>query len=141
MSMESPMIKSLREMLNDPVRVAKMKEEFKRKLEVADGQRARVKRHLDSIPSKDFEQRFEQFLKWEEAWEEYQYTHNHVMTSSIVFGKVLKVLEERGTPLRNSRKDFFAGGFKWGKYTFKLYCGQGCFWRILKGRKIIFQTT
>lgn len=141
MTTESPMLKSLRELFNDPVRVAEMQEKFRREREISENQKLRVQRHIDSIAAEDFEKKFEDFLKWEEQWEDFQYVHRHVITSSTIFGKVIKVLEKRGTPLRNRREDFFAGGFKWGKYTFKLYCGQGCFWRILKGRKIIFQTT
>jgi uncharacterized protein with von Willebrand factor type A (vWA) domain len=137
----SEMLDKLKELLSDPVRVAKMKEDFARKIEVNANQFDRVQRYIDSIPVDQFEARFEQFLKWEEEWEEDQYVRNHCMTSSRIFGQIIKVLESRGTSLRNRREDFFSGGFKWGKYTFKLYCGQGCFWRILKGRKIIFQTT
>lgn len=137
----SEMLDKLRERLNDPVWVAKMQADFAKEIEVDAAQFDRVQKYINTIPAEQFEARFEQFLKWEEEWENFQYDHNHVMTSSRIFGKILTVLEARGTSLRNRREDFFSGGFKWGKYTFKLYCGQGCFWRILKGRKIIFQTT
>ena len=131
----------LEALLSDPEKMHQISADFTRMWEIEDKQLSRVRARIESIPEDQLEAEFLKFLKWEETWEEDQYVRNHCMTCSHAFGYMLTVLEEKGSRLKKVREDFYSGGFKWNGYTFKMYCGQGCFWRILKGKKQIFQTT
>jgi hypothetical protein len=102
-------------------------------------QEDRISKFIEKLSQEEIEQWMDKFLKWEDEYEEYCYTERHVLTNSEIFSHLIDVLESKGKPIRIYRdEDFCTGGFKWNKYRFKLYQGQGAFWRIWKGRKVIF---
>lgn len=64
-----------------------------------------------------------------------------MITSSLLFNCFITYTEENGNRQEFPLEDFLAGGHKWMDYTFKMYVGQGSFWRIEKNGETIFQTT
>jgi hypothetical protein len=81
---------------------------------------------------------FTRFLEWEEAYEELWYSR-YVQTNSRIFGIITNVLKKIGDEFE-SDEDFYSGGWTYRGYTFKCYCGQGCFWRIIYKNETIFQS-
>lgn len=111
------------------------REHFKLKLMVEDHQMERILKYIQSIPEESFEERFESFLKWEEKHEEI------CQNTSVIFSRIIFYCRQNGSPVENDgTEDFLCDIFTYRDYTFKLYCGQGCFWRITKKRKVIFQS-
>lgn len=105
---------------------------------VLDHQRNRIETYINKLEI--FDDWFPKFLKWEEKFEDYNYTVKNVQTESRIFNHLIDIFEPKAKIL-NLREDFLAKAFKYNGYTFKLYVGQGSFWRILKGKKVIFQST
>lgn len=101
-----------------------------------------ISKFIDNLPEDQIDVWMDKFLKWEEKYEEYCYDVRHIQTTSQIFAGLTDYIEEKGKEIRNTKKEiFFAGGWKWKDYTFRIYCGQGCFWRIWRKRTVIFQTT
>lgn len=105
-----------------------------------DHQRKRVGNFLKKLSKKEIDRWFDKFLEWETKYEDMWYDRG-VLTSSNLFGAVIDYFENNSKILKIDQEDFLAQVFKWGKYTFKLYQGQGCFWRIYRKNEQIFQTT
>ena len=81
------------------------------------------------------------FFKWEKDLEERAYK-NGVITVSNFFSALDDLVREEGEEVTdNYHEDFLSTVYLWRGYTFKLYCGQGCFTRIMYKDKQIFQTT
>ena len=137
----SKSLKALDDFLNDPVRVAEFKRRYELELMVQDHQFEKVEKYINSIPEEELEIKFEKFLKWEEKYEEFHYTHRHCHTNSMIFSNIVAYAEKNGIKSKSLNEDFLSSKFTYKGYTFKLYCGQGCFWRIMKKRKFLFQTT
>lgn len=134
-------LQKLRDFFDNPEEVAKMREHFRKIDMVLDHQSNRFKKYISSIPEEKLSEEFEKFLKWEYNFEEDQYTRNHCLTSSNIFSCVISYARERGKQSKRLNEMFLSEKFTFSDYTFKLYCGQGYFWRIMKKNKQIFQTT
>ena len=140
----SNMMKKGLEWMQSPEGIEHMRNHFENKAKIESHQFQRIEKYFNSLNSQQLDEWIPKFLKWEEEYEEFQYTERHVITSSNIFSTVLDVLKKYGSEhdVDDYDEDFLSGVFTWGNYTFKLYCGQGCFWRIQDNDgKIIFQTT
>ena len=107
-----------------------------------DRQRKRVEKFLKKLTKREVDKWFDKFLAWEEKYEDKMYRQG-IITSSNIFGAVINYFENNSKIIKVGDEDemFLSKAFKWKKYTFKLYQGQGCFWRILRKKEIRFQTT
>lgn len=102
----------------------------------------RMCRMLDHLSKNEIHTWMDKFLEWEAKYEEYWYTERHTQTSSLLFNCLMKYTEKKGKKVKQTKyEDFLAGAHKWKGYTFKLYVGQGSFWRVIKDKEEIFQTT
>jgi len=119
--------------------IADLVERLKKEKAYNARQEERISRFIEKLSQEEIESWMDKFLKWENEYEEYCYTKRHIITNSKIFEHLIDILESQGKQIRIHRdEDFCTGGFKWNKYRFKLYQGQGAFWRIWKGRKEIF---
>lgn len=124
------------------------KEEFADKFEkyIADKIKAdtimmsRISNLIKGASAEQFNDFVTKFIKWEVDFEDRKYREG-IQTSSTFFSAIIKYCTENAESNIDSDDDFFSSGFIFKEYTFKLYCGQGCFWRIFKDDKIIFQNT
>lgn len=99
----------------------------------------RISKFMEKLSDKEIDIWADKFIKWENNYEIYQYDYNHVQTQSRILDAVTEYCKQNGKEIRIRKdEDFCTLGFKWKKYTFKLYQGQGAFWRIWKGKKVIF---
>ena len=107
-----------------------------------DHQRKRIGKFIKGLSKGEVDKWFDKFLEWESKYENMMYNRG-VLTYSNVFGAVIDYFENNSRIIKVGEQDemFLAKAFKWKKYTFKLYQGQGCFWRILRKGEQIFQTT
>jgi CRISPR/Cas system CSM-associated protein Csm4 (group 5 of RAMP superfamily) len=102
-------------------------------------QNERISKFISKLSQEEIESWMDKFLKWENEYEEYCCNVRHIQTDSNIFSALMNYIEQEGKTIRiHKDEDFCACGFKWNKYRFKLYQGQGAFWRIWKGRKVIF---
>lgn len=102
----------------------------------------RMCRMLDHLSKKEIHEWMDKFLEWEAKYEEMWYTKRYTITSSLLFNCLMTYTEKKGKKVKQTKyEDFLAGAHKWKSYTFKLYVGQGSFWRILKDKEQIFQST
>ena len=111
------------------------------KKSIIDSQHTRVLQYICNIPVNNIEKEFFKFLDWEKKYETFQYYYRHKQTESILFSRIINVIEEEfGKPITiKKNEDFVSGKFKYMGYTFTLFIGQGSFWRIEKENKTIFQ--
>lgn len=112
----------------------------KRKIER--GQERRVRKFFNSLSKKELDIWIPKFLKWEEKYEEFYYK-KYIEQDSRLFNIVIDIIEKRAEYLgmtADLKEDFLSSAFRWNGYTFKHYVGQGCFWRIMKDGKQIFQS-
>jgi hypothetical protein len=97
---------------------------------------------LDPLDKKELKEWISKFFEWEKKYEDMWYFKRHTLTTSLLFSCFVEYTEKKGKKLKSfESEDFLAHVHKWKGYTFKLYVGQGSFWRIEKDGKIIFQTT
>lgn len=123
----------------DNVNWDELREKYAQEERIKNEQKEKVAKYIDSLSEENIEKEFLRFLEWEDKFEE-RYYKKFIHTSSSIFYNVIEALQTRGKAIK-SNEDFLSGGFKWNGYTFKLFCGQGCFWRISKGKKVIFQNS
>lgn len=135
------MLEEIRKKFADPVFIEEMAEQLRKKSKVQEAHYNRVKKFIDSKPKEEFDNLLLSFLKWEEKFEEFQYTHRHCQTESIIFYNIKQILGNEAEQLSNLREDFLCEAFKYGNWIFKTYCGQGCFTRVLYKDEVIFQST
>ena len=104
-------------------------------------QKEKIIKYSDSLSKEKFEELFFKFLSWEHEYEEMYYAR-YIETHSTLFGLVVDIAEEHGKPVLVSLdENFLHKAFRWNGFIFKLYVGQGSFWRIQKGKKVIFQSS
>lgn len=115
-------------------------ERFRRSIEIEEERKKKVCNFVESLSDEKFEILFAKLLEWENKKEDYYYDVKHVITQTKVFSYTIDAFFKLGKPYK-SKDTFFSGGCKYRGYTVKIYCGQGCFTRIMKGKKIIFQST
>lgn len=124
------MMKDMEEAFNNPENIARWTKEAEEERALKDHQYKRIQSYINNLNEASIESTFKKFLDWETKYEEMWYDR-HVQTHSKIFGVLMEVLAERGEVIDD--------GFKCNGYKFELFIGQGSFWRISKGRKIIFQ--
>jgi hypothetical protein len=140
--MSSISLDKIKEWFNNPENVAKMRQRILDEEKVRLAQENRIREHVKKIPQDKIDEHFLKFLDWEKRYEHFQYTHNYCCTSSTIFSRLMSLIaEESSTFLDNLDEDFLADAFTWRDYTFKLYQGQGSFWRILKNNECIFTSS
>lgn len=100
----------------------------------------RVYNRIKDLSNEELDKLFSSFLKWEEEYEEYEYTVNFCQTFSNILDAVMEVFKTYGKPLEFD-EDFFSEAYEYRGYVVKVFCGQGCFYRFFKGEEMIFQTT
>ena len=137
--MSSSMLETLRKFLESEEGKESVKR-FKRSAEIREIRKESVSRFIKDLNDNDFESLFSKLLQWETKKEDYYYDVKHVIKQTHIFNNVIDSFFKLGKPYK-SKDDFFSGGCKYRGYTIKIYCGQGCFTRICKGKKIIFQST
>lgn len=109
---------------------------------IKDAQYTRILNYIVNLSPELVNSEFERLLKWEDKYEEFQYTHRYKQTESKLFHTVIKIIKDEFSDELPITKDddFVADKFEWNSYRFTLFCGQGSFWRIEKDDKIIFQS-
>jgi hypothetical protein len=139
---EKTMVEKLREFLDSP-EGKKSTEDYILKLKKEEERIERwsmkVIRLIKDMSDDDLHNIFMKFLKWEYKYEDMWYSKG-VCTNSRLFGIITKVVEKVGDEFE-SHEDFYSSGWTYRGYTFKIYCGQGCFTRIIYKNENIFQTT
>lgn len=74
----------------------------------------------------------------EDLYEKYFYFEKCMHKRSLGFSLLCTVAKRQGKQKRFFQ-DFCEDSFVWRGYHFKLFVGQGSFWRILKKKKLFFQ--
>ena len=101
----------------------------------------RIRRYLSRLSDTQIDDTINKFFLWENKFEERKYK-NGIQTTSMLFHSFIDYCEYHGKDVTEEFDEpFLSSAFIWGNYTFKTYCGQGCYTRILKQEKEIFQTT
>lgn len=77
--------------------------------------------------------------EWEKRFEE-RYYKKRILTTSNMFNLLFDAVSEKGNS-RPCNEDFLTQKYIYKGLTFKLYCGQGCFFRITMRKRLIFQST
>ena len=98
-----------------------------------------VLNHLNKFTDEDLAWELDLFFIWEEALEE-RYYKQYIQTSSCIMNILYKVWVENGVELE-LEEDFLSSAHEYRGHIFKLYCGQGCFYRVLRDGKNIHQST
>jgi len=98
-----------------------------------------IRRFLSSKSDSDIEKIIIRFLEWEQEYEE-RFRKKGILTTSKLFYAVMEYCETHGKK-HDIDGDFLTTSTLWGDYEINLYCGQGCFYRVIKNNEIIFQST
>ena len=77
----------------------------------------------------------ESFFAKEQKYQDYMYDVRHCETCSRILGALIAVADEFGTELKIKDEMFLSGAMKYRGYSFKTYCGQGCYTTVSKGKK------
>jgi hypothetical protein len=100
----------------------------------------RVSLMIENLKDDELYVWMKKFFKWEEKYEELQYNMG-IITSSNIFNSLFEFIYKKGTELKNDfSEDFLSGVYEWRGYVFKIYQGQGCFFRVIKDDKYLFQS-
>lgn len=135
-------IEKLKKHLEDPANVESMKLWFKKCNYHKERGYDRMCNILDPLDKKELKEWIIKFFEWEKKYEDMWYFKRQTLTSSLLFSCFVEYAERKGKKIKNPKyEDFLAQVHKWRGYTFKLYVGQGSFWRIEKAGKVVFQTT
>lgn len=121
--------------------VKKFIESLKKADMVLNHQFDRFEKYIATIAEKNISEVLERLLKWEEDFEEDQYKRNFCQTTSNIFSCLFEYVRKKGIQSEEINEDFLSEQYTFMDYTFKLYQGQGCFWRIFKENRQIFQST
>jgi len=100
----------------------------------------RIYRMINHLSDEDLEKWMDKFVEWEKKYEEMWYKRG-VETSSLFFNSLYGFIRKNGVDVSDRYSDdylFLSASDEWRGYTFKLYQGQGCFYKIEKNNKQIF---
>ena len=98
--------------------------------------------YIGSLSDDELDVMAKKFFARETKYEEWRYTHHNEQATSVLFERVIRAIEKQADHPEEYPDDMFLDAmFMWRGYTFKLYCGQGCFWRIEQNNKTVFQST
>lgn len=117
-------------------------EQINREENIKANQISRIEKHIELLSNQEKESLFLHFLKWEEKYERFLYDERHVEGESNLICRVIDVCRKNGKFINSHQKDscFLSDKFMYMGYRFELYVGQGAFWKIKKGKKVIFQS-
>lgn len=116
---------------------------FKEKIELEKLNREKWVNHfikrISKLNDSELEILLTRFFSWEHNIEE-RYYNNGIQTSSNLIDVLFDVFKTLGEEF-DSYEDFYGGGYIYRGYVFKLFIGQGSFFRVLKGKETIFQSS
>jgi len=130
----SKQIKALRDFYDSP----EGQESIKKFHALEDHRNNRIKaihEYLETKTDAELKVMAESFFAREKKYQDYMYDVRHCETCSRILGALITVANEYGTELKIKDEDFLSGAMKYRGYSFKTYCGQGCFTRVSKGKK------
>lgn len=117
-------------------------EQINREESIKANQISRIEKYIESFSDEEKETLFLNFLKWEEKFEKFLYDERHIEGESNLICHVIEICRKNGKFINSHHNDscFLSDKFTYMGYRFELYVGQGAFWRIKKGKKVIFQS-
>lgn len=130
----------LREHFNNPENVKAAREHFAFLENNKQNNIRRIKDKIENLSDKEVNVLFENFLKWEKKYEDYYYKKG-ILTESNIFEAICDYIQKYGKESDIEYDDFMTGSWDYKEYRFKLYIGQGSFWRIEKNDEFLFATT
>ena len=136
-------LEKLKEFLDSPEGAESIKR-FHQEIEDTENRKKRnamrIIHKIKDLSDDELHEAFLRLFKWEEKYEDMFYKRG-ILTQSNVLTAVQNAWEMVGDTNLEFDEDFFSGGSAFRGYTFKTYCGQGCFTRIVYKDKTIFQTS
>lgn len=139
--MTDSMFEKLKKLFEDPENIKEFKNYFKDTQKREKRNVERIGKIIDSLTESEIEKKFEYFLEWERKYEDFYYNERQCLTNSKIFDTITDFVMAKGKHPKVKEEDFLSGVWDYMNYRFKLYQGQGSFWRIDKNGKTIFQTT
>lgn len=128
-------LKELHEFLDSPAG-KKSIEKFRKTMELEDERRRKMWNFIESLTDEEFNNKLDQLLKWEDAFEEREYQKGKEKSSNI-FNTLFRTISDNcGSEYRAEM--FCNGVSSYRGYEFVLYVGQGSFYTIEKGGERIF---
>lgn len=95
-------------------------------------------KRITKLTDEEFDQLMGKFFIWEEKFER-RYWKRYIEANSNLMDRLFDVFATLGE-IFDSNEDFYSQGYIYRGYIFKLFCGQGCFYRIEKNKKIVHQS-
>lgn len=133
----------LKQLLNDP-EYRKDLELFAKKLSSDLERRERyckkIENYIAPLSNIDFLNLIIKFSEWETKYEDRLYK-NRICGESMLSNLLFDVIWTIGKESKIYNEYFLQKKYIYKGLTFKLYVGQGSFVRIMKGKKLIFQST
>lgn len=136
--MSNNMLNALKKHFENPENVKCAQEYFSGKIEKKERNISRIKYKIDSLSDIEIDTLFDKFVKWEVKFEEHYYTDLHIQTSSNILSSIISYIKKYGIENNEENEDFLGGSWSFKNYKFKVYNGQGSFWRIEKDGNEIF---
>ena len=139
--MSSPLDK-LREFLATPEgqeSIERFHKEIEKNKQRSKRNAMRIIHFIRDLSDDQLHEAFLRFFEWERKYEDMWYDRG-VLTQSNILTAIDNAWEMVGDDVE-SDEDFFSGASSFRGYTFKTYCGQGCFTRVVHKGKTIFQTS
>ena len=119
--------------------IVRFAEKMRVEQENEDKWKTHVLNHLNKLTDDELVSELDRFFIWEEALED-RYYKQYIQTSSCIMNILYKVWVENGVELE-LEEDFLSSAHEYRGHIFKLYCGQGCFYRVLRNGENIHQST
>lgn len=136
--MANTMLDELKKHFEDPENVKAAQEYFSGKSEKKERNISRIKHRIEGLSDIELDTLFDKFVKWEVKLEEHYYIDLHIQTSSNILSSIISYVKKYGAENDEEYEDFLSGSWSYKTYKFKVYSGQGSFWRIEKDGKEIF---
>jgi hypothetical protein len=92
-------------------------------------QTEKVFRVLTNLSDTEFHSNLDKILAWEKLYQERWYEAGVCKTSNIL--NILFLIAEKYGKELNCDEDFLGSSYEWRGYKWNIYCGQGCFERII----------
>lgn len=110
--------------------------DLKIKREIQDKRLTSIRNFIESLSEDEMYSLMDRFINWEKAYQEMWYKRG-VETDSNLLNRITDLARDYGIQ-QEPLDDFQTLDTTWKGYRFKLYMGQGSFWRIYKDDIIIF---
>lgn len=128
----------LKEALKDTDVQAYLKK-YNRKMERNDRYVQKMKDLIAPMSNAEFFKFVDRICKWETVFEE-RYYKRCIETTSNIFNVLFDAISQKEYS-RPCKEDFLSRKYIYKGLTFKMYQGQGVFFRISMGKRQIFQST